>query len=314
MPAILQNAFEWSDVRVFLALWRGRTLSAAASRLGVNASTAGRRLAALEEALGVRLFDRTPDGVLPTHAAEQLVGYAEQLEHAANGLGGAVSGFEAAPEGTVRLTATPAVAENLIAPAIARLRKRYPGLVLEVDASIPYADLARREADVAVRLNRPSSGDLVSVKLADVPSVIAAARPLAKSVGALRALGEAPWLAWEASLGHLPDARWVSAHVPLSAIVMRTNSVGALLRAAEDGAGLLLISTGQARARRLVEVKLTQALRASLSPMPENSLWLVTHRALRQTPRVAAVWGFLLEETARRGLTVRRNGPGREEE
>jgi hypothetical protein len=70
---------------------------------------------------------------------------------------------------------------------------------------------------------------------------------------------------------------------------MRTNSVGTLLRAAEDGAGLLLISAGRARARRLVEVKLTKALRASLSPMPETSLWLVTHRALRQTPRIAAV-------------------------
>jgi len=314
MPANLQNGFEWGDVRVFLALWRARTLTGAASRLGVNASTAGRRLAALEEALGVRLFDRTPDGVLPTHAAEQLVGYAEQLEHAANGLGGAVSGFEATPEGTVRLTATPAVAEALIAPAIARLRRRYPGLVLEIDASIPYADLARREADIAVRLMRPTSGDLVSVKLADVPSVIVAARPFTASLGTLRALGEAPWLAWESSLGHLPDARWVSANVPLSAVVMRTNSVGALLRAAESGAGVLLISAGQARDRRLAEVKLTKALRASLSPMPETSLWLVTHRALRQTPRIAAVWSFLLEETGRRGLTVRRDGTVREEE
>src|SRR5262249_26867465 len=161
-----------------------------------------------------------------------------------NGLGGAVSGFEATPEGMVRLTATPAVAEALIAPAIARLRKRYPGLVLEIDASIPYADLARREADLAVRLTRPSSGDLLSVKLADVPSIIVAARPLAASLGALRALGDAPWLAWESSLGHLPDARWVSANVPTSAVVMRTNSVGTLLRAAEDGAGVLLISAG----------------------------------------------------------------------
>jgi DNA-binding transcriptional LysR family regulator len=280
----------------------------------VNASTAGRRLGALEEALGVRLFDRTPDGVLPTQAAELLVGYAEQVEHAANGLGGAVSGFEAMPEGTVRLTATPAVAEDLIAPAIAQLRKRYPALVLEIDASIPYADLARREADIAIRLTRPSSGDLLSVKLAEVPSVIAAARPLAASMGTLRVLGEAPWLAWEPSLGHLPDARWVSAHVPRSAIVMRTNSVGTLLRAAEHGAGMLLISAGQARARRLVEVKLSRALRASPSPMPETSLWLVTHRALRRTPRIAAVWSFLVEETARRGLMVRRNGTVREEE
>jgi DNA-binding transcriptional LysR family regulator len=302
MPAILQNDYEWSDVRVFLALWRARTLSAAASRLGVNASTVGRRLSALEEALGVRLFDRTPDGVLPTDAAEQLVGYAEQVEHAANGFGGAVSGFEAAPEGTVRLTATPPVAEDLIAPALARLRKRYPRLVIELDASIPYADLARREADLAVRLSRPTSGDLVSVKIADVPSVIAASRPLAASLGALRALGDGPWITWDTAMGHLPDARWVSEHVPPGAVALRTNSIGAQLRAAESGVGMLLVAGAQAKVRRLVEVKLAKRMRASLSPMPQTALWLVTHRALRQTPRIAAVWDFLLEETVRSGL------------
>jgi DNA-binding transcriptional LysR family regulator len=306
MPAGLQNgyAYAWDDVRVFLALWRTRTLSSAAVRLGVNASTVGRRLDALEAALGVRLFDRTPDGVLPTDAAEQLVGYAEQVEHAANGLAGAVSGFEASPEGTVRLTATPAVAEDLIAPAVARLRKRHPGLVLELDASVPYADLARREADIAVRLSRPTSGDLVSVKLADVPGVIAASRQLAASLAPLAALGDAPWIAWDASLGHLPDARWVAEHVPPGAIAMRTNSIGALVRAAENGAGVLLLAGAQARARRLVEVRLSKRLRASLSPTPSTSLWLVTHRALRQVPRIAAVWSFLVEEAERSGLAA----------
>jgi len=270
----------------------------------VNASTIGRRLDAFEASLGVRLFDRTPDGVLPTDAAERLVGLAEQVEHAATALSGAVTGFEVAPEGVVRITATPAVAEELIAPAIARLRKRHPGLVIELEASVPYADLARREADLAVRLSRPTSGDLVSVKVADVPSVIAASRPLAKSLGALRALDDGPWIAWDTSLQHLPDARWMAQHVSPDAIVLRTSSSGAQLRAAESGAGMLLVSVALARARRLVEVKLTRRLRASLSPLPSTPLWLVTHRALRQTPRIAAAWSFLVEEVARIGLTV----------
>ena len=81
MPANLQNGFSWDDVRVFLALFRARTLSRAAVRLGVNASTVGRRLDALEGALGARLFDRTPDGVAPTAATEHLLGHAERLEH-----------------------------------------------------------------------------------------------------------------------------------------------------------------------------------------------------------------------------------------
>ena len=304
MFARTQNGYAWDDVRVFLALWRARTLSGAAARLHVNASTIGRRLDALEANLGLRLFDRTPDGVLPTDTAERLVGLAEQLEQAANALSGAVTGFESAPEGIVRITATPAVAEELIAPAIARLRERHAGLVIELEASIPYADLARREADLAVRLSRPTSGDLVSVKLADVPSIVAACRPVAKSLGALRSLDDGPWITWDASLHHLPDARWIARHVSPAAIVLRTSSSGAQLRAAESGAGMLLVSAALARARRLVEVKLTRRLRASLSPMPSTPLWLVTHRALRQTPRIAAAWSFLVEEAAHIGLTV----------
>jgi len=298
----MQTLFSWDDVRVFLALWRARTLSAAASRLGVNPSTVGRRLDALESALGARLFDRTPDGVLPTAAAELLLPHAERVEEAANGLASEVSGIESAPEGMVRLTAPPAVAEDLIAPALPRLRERYPALVLELDASISYADLARREADIAVRLMRPTSGDLTSVKLAEEPSVVAASAALAGSLGALRALGDAPWIAWDASLGHLPDARWVDENVPRTAVVLRTNSVGAQLAAAERGVGVLLLSRVHARVRQLSEVKLTRRLRESLSPTPRTPLWLVGHRALRRVPRIAAVWTFVIEEARRSGL------------
>jgi DNA-binding transcriptional LysR family regulator len=140
------------------------------------------------------------------------------------------------------------------------------------------------------------------MKLADLPDIVAASRPLASSLGALGALGDAPWIAWDASLGHLPDARWVAEHVPIGSVVLRTNSSGAQLRAAQNGAGVLLIANAQAQARGLVEVKLTKNLRESLAPTPVTSLWLVTHRALRYVPRVAAVWTFLVEETVRRGL------------
>lgn len=302
MPAETQNAFSWDDLRVFLALFRAGTLSGAGARLGVNASTAGRRLDALESALGARLFDRTPDGVRPTRAAEQLHAHAELMEQAAHGLAHAVNGFEAAAEGTVRLTAPPAVAEDLIAPALKRLRARHPKIVVDLDASIPYADLARREADIAVRLARPTSGDLVASKLAEERSAIVASPKLVSSLGRLQSLGDAPWIGWDDALGHLPDARWVEKHVPRASILLRTNSVGALLRAADEGMGVLLLVRGHARVRGLAPVKLAKRLAASLAPTPETALWLATHRTLRHVPRVAAVWSFLVEETRRSGL------------
>ncbi len=156
---------------------------------------------------------------------------------------------------------------------------------------------------------RPVSGDLTSVKLAEEPSVVVASPSLASSLGALGALEDTPWVAWDASLGHLADARWVDKHVPRGAVVLRTNSVGALLTAAERGVGVLLLSRVHARARELSEVKLTKALRASLTPTPRTSLWLVGHRALRRVPRIAAVWSFVIEEARRGGLAPAREVP-----
>jgi DNA-binding transcriptional LysR family regulator len=294
----MQNAFSWDDVPVFLALWRKRTLSAAAASLRVNASTVGRRLSALEASLGARLFDRTPNGVSPTQAAEQLVDRALAVETAALGLAGAVSGFEVLAEGTVRLTAPPAVAEQFVAPALPRLRRRYPRLALELDASIGYADLTRREADLGLRLFRPTSGDLVAVKVADEPSIMAGSRAM-KAREALKALGDVPWITWDASLGHLAEARWVAEQVPPAAVVLRTNSIEAQLTAVERGLGVVLVSRGLARRRGLVEVKLGKLLQAALPPRPLTSLWLVGHQALRNVPRVAAVWTFILEEAKR---------------
>jgi DNA-binding transcriptional LysR family regulator len=170
------------DAQVLLALLRARSFSGAGVRLGVNASTVSRRLDALEAALGVHLFDRTPDGVLPTAAAEELGPHAEAMERAAAGLALAAQGREALPEGEVRLTAPPGVAEFLIAPALPRL-------------------------------------------------------------------------------------------------------LGTQLAAAAAGVGVLLVDPHTAKVCGLVEVPLAAALRRTLPALHGGALWLVVHRALRDTLR-----------------------------
>jgi DNA-binding transcriptional LysR family regulator len=308
MHAEMQSPFSWDDVRVLLALFRVRTLSGAAAELGVNASTVSRRLAALEESLGARLFDRTPDGLLPTAAAEQLLPHAERLEQAASGLRSAAFGFETKPEGVVRLTAPPGVAEHFLAPALPKLLARYPGLRLEIDASIGYADLTRREADIALRVMRPESGDLVAVKIADEEDQIFASRAYAAELGALRSLGDARWIGWGHDLAHIPSARWVNERVPETAIVLRSNSIGAQLAAAEAGIGALLLPAAYGTRGTLSEVRLAPRLRTSLPPTPREPLWLVGHRALREVPRIAAIWDAVLETIGSR-LEERRRSP-----
>lgn len=288
---------------MLLALLQARSLSGAGARLGVNASTVSRRLDALEAALGAHLFDRTPDGLLPTAAAEALGPHAEAMERAAAGLALAAQGREVAPEGEVRLTAPPGVAEFLVAPALPRLYRRHPALRIVLDASVAYADLTRREADVALRTSRPAAGDLLVRKLGEVRGAAFASPAYAAELRTLRRLDQARWITWGDDLAHLPSARALEERVPAERIVLRTSHMGAQLAAARVGAGALLTEPHSARVAGLVEVPLAPELARTLAAARTGALWLVVHRALREVPRIAAVVDFLLETARRAGLT-----------
>lgn len=295
-----EPALRWDDARILLALLRARSLSGAGALLRLNASTVSRRLEALEEALGARLFDRTPEGVLPTAVAEPLAAHAEAMDRAAAGLVLAAQGREVAVEGEVRLTALPGGMEFLVAPALPRLLARHPRLRLALDASVAYADLTRREADLALRSSRPSTGDLLVRKLGEDVSSVFASPAYAAELGRLRAFGQARWITWGEDLAQLDTARVVAEQVPPEAVAIRSSHLGTQLAAAGAGAGVVLVGRAIGRARELVEVPLAPALQRRL-PAMRSELWLVVHRALRAVPRVAAVWEFLVEEAKRLG-------------
>jgi hypothetical protein len=146
--------------------------------------------------VGTHLFDRTPDGVLPTVVAEALGPHAEAMERAASGLALAAQEREIEPEGEVRLTAPPGIAQFIVAPALPQLLQSHPRLRVSLDASIAYADLTRREADLALRNMRPTSGDLLVKKLGDVTGGVYGAPRYAAELGTLRRLDDARWINW----------------------------------------------------------------------------------------------------------------------
>ncbi len=296
----------WDDARVLLALLQSRSLSGAGAKLGVNASTVSRRLDAIEAVLGARLFDRTPDGVLPTSMAEQLGPHAEAMERAAISFSLATQGREVLPEGEVRLTTPPGVAEYLVAPALPRLLSRYPLVRLVVDASTSVADLTRHEADLALRTARPSKGDLVARKLGVFAYGIYGAPGYVKQVGVLRNLQDVRWIGRADELSHLAPARFVSELVAPEQVVLRTNHVGTMVAAAAAGMGLALLDDTIARAKGLVPAQVSQELRRKLPSLPGGEIWLVAHRALRDVPRIAAVWEFLIAEAQRSANRPRR--------
>jgi len=285
----------WDDVKVFLALVRERTYKGAAARLGVVGSTVSRRLDTLEATLGQRLFDRTPEGALPTAAAERLMAHAERLEEAALGLSAAVSGLEQEATGMVRVSAPPGVLDVFVVPLLPAFYAAHPGIILELDGRIGYADLTRREADLALRAMRPSQGDLVTQKLVTAADAFFAAPELAAKAKRWKSLVGRPVITWDHDLAHIPSARWLAAAAPEARVVLRTSQVSAQLAAAQAGLGMIILPEPYERVPGLVRVSFGAALRRALPPAPQESLWLVGHRALREVPRVSAVWDLMVQ-------------------
>jgi len=296
MAKLQAREIRWDDVRIFLAVHRQRTLAGAASRLGLDASTVSRRLAALETDLGERLFERTREGLAPGRAAERVLAAAEAMEAAHARLTRDASDLESLAEGVVRISTAPGISSIFIAPALVRLRKRHPGLAIELDASVGARDLTRHEADIAVRSVRSSGAELVTTKLTTAAWLAAAAPRVAHQLGRLTAWSDTAWIQWDRDLASFHAARWVAQHVPARAIALRTSDFPAQLAAARSGLGVMLCPVPYITATGLVAVDIAPELSAAAASWPTDDLWLVGHRALRDVPRVAAVWNFLVTE------------------
>jgi DNA-binding transcriptional LysR family regulator len=286
----------WDDVRMFLAAYRLGSLGMAAARLGVDTSTVSRRLAAFEDQLGVRLFERTRDGLRRTRAAEQAFAAAEAMETAHARLSRDASDVEARAEGTVRLTVDPGVAESFVVPALARFRARHPRIDLELDATPLPRDLGRREADLALRSMKIAGAELVTTKVSSETWLALGAPSLVAQLGALAAWDVAPWITWDHDMAGFAPAKWIARHAGKAAIPLRTSHFASQVAAAEAGLGLALLPALYARIRPLARARTRKALAASVAEWPTSELWLVGHRLLRDVPRVAAVWSFLLDE------------------
>lgn len=266
--------------------------------LAIDASTVGRRIDALEAALEERLFDRTPDGAVPTAATEDLLPHAEAMERGALALAGQASAIPRGVEGVVQISVPPGIADMVVAPLLPALRARHPLLRIELDSRVGYVDLARREADLALRGMRPEHGDLVCTRITEASSIPFAHVDLAASLGRVRDPSGVPWITYGPDLTHIPDARWVLAVANEASLVLRTSSFTAQVAAVEAGLGatLLPVQLGASR-RELAPVAFTRGASAKFLSFPVGQLWLVAHRAMRAVPRVAAVWNFVAEST-----------------
>jgi DNA-binding transcriptional LysR family regulator len=297
MQRLAPTAFHWDDVRLFLALCRSSTVGVAAKALGVDASTVSRRLVLLEEAVKATLFDRGRDGVTPTKAAEDLMPVAEEIEAVIRRFTTAAEGLEREVTGLVRLTCPPDVAEVVVAPVLRDLRTRHPALRFHLDPGEAVLDLTRREADVALRTARPTSGDLIVTRVATIRWVVAASPALARQLGPVKRWTDLPWIGLGERLAQIPPSRWHAQHVG-GDYAVRSDSLAVQLSSVVAGLGVALVPAPSVAHYGLVVVDLAPKLRADAAEWPLNDLFLVTHRALRDVPRVKVVWDALSDRFA----------------
>jgi DNA-binding transcriptional LysR family regulator len=286
----------WNDLRYLLAVSRGRSLASAARVLAVDGTTVARRLAALQAALGARLYQRLADGTLQlTPAGERAALHAERIEREIGALAGGLSGADATVSGTVRVTAVPILVNHLLVPAAPRLLRRHPELRLELVAEPRDLSLTRRETDLALRLARPRAG---GAKVTARRVGMLGYDVYAAASCAVREARNLPWITYDEAMAHLPQARWIAAAASRGGetiAALRVNDAEALRRAVIAGLGrsLLpcLIADGDARLRRLG---------ARRGPPPlTRELWLLSHAELRNLARIEAVATWIAALTPR---------------
>lgn len=266
----------WDDHHLVLTLARSGTLAATASRLGVNETTVARRLAAVEAAAGSTLFRRVDRRLEPSASGDAILVAAEAMERALADL------VEArhAMSGTVRVSAVAAVVDHLVVPYLGDFVARYPGLILELVASNANASLARREADVAIRLARPERGKLVARRLGFLRYRLAGTSDPVQDEAA-----SGGYLAFDREMDELPEMRAIRGRFngPPRA---RIGSLSGMRTAAEAGLGAAMLPDWMIAASNKLRV---------IDPQmsAERPVWLVVHEDLKDRPAVRTAMDWL---------------------
>ncbi len=290
--ANLQGMPDWNDLRYFLAVAREGSLAAAARALRVDATTVGRRLGVLEEELATRLFDRTPGGLVLTASGRNIRGTVEEMEASVHAVERKAGGDDTRLEGVVRVTLTEAFAVSTLLPRFGAFRERHPGIEVQFLTDYGALDLARREADLAVRLTRPKEETLVARKVGEIAITLYASEAYLARRGIpdpTAAFAGHDVLGYADAAGNWPEARWLAASAPSARVVARFNSLLSVAAATQAGMGLGLMPCMMGDS--------VPGLRRVLPPVPtlRRDIWLVVHRDMQQNARVRAVLHFIDE-------------------
>ena len=284
--------FDWTLVRSFLAVLDAGSLMGAARQLQAQQPTLSRHVAELELQLGTPLFERTGRGVVPTAAALAIADSARQMQTAAEQLSRTLTGNREATTGTVRVTASQVAATWLLPPVLVALQKAEPGIAIELVSSNRIENLLRREADIAVRMQRPTQASVVARKLGDLGVGVYAHRSYLASAGTPRKpedLLTHRLIGFDRNDAILRGFARMGMNVSKAQFGLRCDDEVACVHLVGSGAGIGFMGHFHARAMPGLERVLPQL------KIPALPCWLAVHREIRSSKLVRLVYDFLAQ-------------------
>lgn len=276
---------DWAEFRFFLAIAREGTLSGAARRLKVDQSTVGRRLAELEGTSKARLFDRTPDGYVLTAAGEAVLPLVEEIEAAAISVERRLVGEDASLEGTVRVATSDSLAAWFLVPRLPALRARHPGVLLELVTGNLPVNLARREADLSLRLSKPEQPNLIARCLGQAAWALYASKSYLRALRGARPRAKLEGhdvIAFGRELERTIGARWLAENGERGRVALTSNSLVAHGAAVVAGLGVsplpCLFGDVQTSLQRVIP-----------GVIGHHDVWLVVHPDVKRSAKVRVV-------------------------
>jgi DNA-binding transcriptional LysR family regulator len=284
------DALDWTLTRSFLAVAESGSLSAAARLLNLSQPTLGRHIAELEEALDLTLFHRRARGLVPTGAAKALLPHARAMRDAAAGMSLAAAGKSESLAGTVRITASRVVSHHLLPQMLATLRRAEPEIQIELVPSDDTENLLFREADIAVRMYRPTQLDVITSHLCDMPIGLYAAQSYLEihpAPDSLDALMAHDFVGFDKSDLMLRLMRGLGFEAKREDFPLRCDDQIVYWNLVRAGLGIggmqTLIADADPAVTRI----------ARFVPLPPLPVWLTAPQALRHSPRIRRVFDHL---------------------
>jgi DNA-binding transcriptional LysR family regulator len=292
---------DWSDLRVFLEVHRAGSLSGAGRALGVYPSTVGRRIKTLEEEIGTVLFHRTPDGLVTTTAAEEMIEIVEAMERQAQVVTQGLSGRSRALEGKVRVALTGEFADHFVTDRIATLLRRFPKIEVDLITSNTRADLPGGEADLAVRFGMLGKGApvrnqeadlLLARRVCEMGFALYASRAYLKKHGVPTRkahLSKHAFILPSVGQSWMPGYEWILEQSEGARVALRSDSMSSMTFAAARGLGIALLPGFMAiQNKRLERLAVGGVLGV-------RDAWILFPKTMRSVARVRAVADFLEE-------------------